>query len=129
MRVRPNGRTMDGRVENAAGARWTTKFDRGAAHHAQLTTHMDRGRERGGARGRAHDERDRGGGDRDDRDHGRGGDRAVAKNVIFMVGDGLSIAARDATRLATVGKDGQLQMDSLRYAAGRTPTRWTRRRP
>ena len=33
-----------------------------------------------------------------------------------MVGDGLSIAARDATRLATVGKDGQLQMDSLRYA-------------
>lgn len=57
-----------------------------------------------------------GGGDRDERDHGRGGDRAVAKNVIFMVGDGLSLAARDATRLATVGKDGQLEMDSLRYA-------------
>ncbi|MET0789615.1 MAG: alkaline phosphatase [Cellulomonas sp.] len=52
------------------------------------------------------------GGDRDDR--GRGGDRA--KNVIFLVGDGLSLAARDATRLATVGKDGQLAMDSLRYA-------------
>ena len=56
-----------------------------------------------------------GGGDRD-RDRGRGGDRAVAKNVIFMVGDGLSLAARDATRLATVGQDGQLAMDSLRYA-------------
>ena len=53
-----------------------------------------------------------GGDDRDDR--GRG-DRH-AKNVIFMVGDGLSIAARDATRLATVGKDGQLAMDTLRYA-------------
>jgi alkaline phosphatase len=49
-------------------------------------------------------------------DRGRGGDRAVAKNVIVMVGDGLSLAARDATRLATVGQDGQLAMDSLRYA-------------
>ncbi|KQY44389.1 alkaline phosphatase [Cellulomonas sp. Root137] len=49
-------------------------------------------------------------------DRGRGNDRVVAKNVIFMVGDGLSIAAREATRLATVGQDGQLEMDSLRYA-------------
>ncbi|WP_243884285.1 alkaline phosphatase [Cellulomonas fengjieae] len=57
-----------------------------------------------------------GGGDRDERDRGRGQDRAVAKNVILMVGDGLSIAAREATRLATVGKDGELAMDSLRYA-------------
>ncbi|WP_315093581.1 alkaline phosphatase [uncultured Cellulomonas sp.] len=52
----------------------------------------------------------------DDVERWRGGDRAVAKNVIFMVGDGLSLAARDATRLATVGQGGQLAMDSLRYA-------------
>ena len=39
-----------------------------------------------------------------------------ARNVILMVGDGLSIAARDATRLVTVGRDGKLAMDSLDYA-------------
>jgi alkaline phosphatase len=54
-----------------------------------------------------------------DPDHGRG-DRGrtdgTVKNVIVMVGDGLSLAARDATRLATVGQDGQLAMDSLQYA-------------
>ncbi len=49
----------------------------------------------------------------DHRDRGRS---ATARNVIFLVGDGLSIAAREATRLATVGKDGQLEMDQLRYA-------------
>ncbi len=54
--------------------------------------------------------------------HGRGGGwpghghQERARNVVLMVGDGLSIAARDATRLATVGQDGQLAMDSLRYA-------------
>ncbi|MDM8086442.1 alkaline phosphatase [Cellulomonas cellasea] len=57
----------------------------------------------GGAQG------DRGGGD-----HGSGGQ--TAKNVILIVGDGMSIAARDAIRLATVGQDGQLAMDALRYA-------------
>ena len=56
---------------------------------------------------------DRGGGhDRGDRGHGN----QTAKNVILVVGDGLSIAARDAIRLATVGQDGQLAMDQLRYA-------------
>ena len=107
---------MDGTVENAAGARWTTMFDRG--RHTMLNSRrtwigagsaavLAAGLTTSGIAG---------GGDRDDRDHGRGGERAVARNVIFMVGDGLSIAARDAMRLATVGKDGQLQMDSLRYA-------------
>ncbi len=51
----------------------------------------------------------------DGRGDGRGrGERA--RNVVLLVGDGLSMAARDATRLATVGQDGQLAMDSLRYA-------------
>lgn len=45
---------------------------------------------------------------------GHGEQRAT--NVILMVGDGLSIAARDAIRLSTVGQDGQLAMDTLRYA-------------
>jgi alkaline phosphatase len=49
---------------------------------------------------------------RDNRSRGNG----TAKNVILMVGDGLSIAAREATRLYTVGQDGELQMDQLRYA-------------
>ncbi|MCU1430933.1 MAG: Alkaline phosphatase, partial [Actinotalea sp.] len=52
-------------------------------------------------------------GDDDDRGHRDG---RAARNVILVVGDGLSMAARDATRLATVGQDGQLAMDSLRYA-------------
>ncbi len=55
--------------------------------------------------------------DREDRDgrDGRGrGERA--RNVVLLVGDGLSMAARDATRLFSVGQDGRLAMDSLRYA-------------
>lgn len=47
-------------------------------------------------------------------DRGRGA--KPAKNVILLVGDGLSIAAREAIRLWTVGQDGELAMDSLRYA-------------
>lgn len=47
-----------------------------------------------------------------DRGHGA----KPAKNVILLVGDGLSIAAREAIRLWTVGQDGELAMDSLRYA-------------
>ncbi|MBX9246154.1 alkaline phosphatase [Actinotalea ferrariae] len=50
-------------------------------------------------------------------DHGdRGRGHGTARNVILMVGDGLSIAARDATRLATVGQGNLLAMDSLEYA-------------
>jgi alkaline phosphatase len=48
-------------------------------------------------------------------DKGRG-DPKAATNVILVVGDGMSIAAREAIRLASVGKDGELAMDSLRYA-------------
>ncbi|WP_246131267.1 alkaline phosphatase [Cellulomonas aerilata] len=40
----------------------------------------------------------------------------TAKNVILVVGDGLSIAAREAARLHFVGQDGELEMDQLRYA-------------
>ncbi|QCB93003.1 alkaline phosphatase [Cellulomonas shaoxiangyii] len=53
-------------------------------------------------------------------EHGRGGAGPAARNVVLLVGDGLSIAARDAIRLATVGQDGELAMDGLRYAG------WTR---
>jgi alkaline phosphatase len=49
---------------------------------------------------------------RDNRSRSNG----TAENVILMVGDGLGIAAREATRLHTVGQDGELAMDQLRYA-------------
>lgn len=54
----------------------------------------------------------------DDVQRGGGGHgpSGTAKNVVLVVGDGLSIAARDAIRLATVGQDGLLEMDQLRYA-------------
>ncbi|WP_182111394.1 MULTISPECIES: alkaline phosphatase [unclassified Actinotalea] len=48
--------------------------------------------------------------------NGHGNGRDQARNVVLLVGDGLSIAAREATRLATVGQDGELAMDSLEYA-------------
>ena len=41
---------------------------------------------------------------------------AVARNVIFIQGDGMGIAHRELIRLATRGKNGSLAMDSLRYA-------------
>jgi len=63
----------------------------------------DRGDGRGG---------DRGGG------HGHGNDRA--RNVIFIQGDGLGLSHRELIRLATVGKDGQLAMDSLEHAGWTT---------
>ncbi|MCC2333520.1 alkaline phosphatase [Cellulomonas wangsupingiae] len=58
-------------------------------------------------------------------DDARGGERGKphpqrARNVVLLVGDGLGIGARDAIRLATVGHDGTLAMDQLRYAG------WTR---
>ncbi|QGQ18751.1 alkaline phosphatase [Cellulomonas sp. JZ18] len=52
-----------------------------------------------------------------------GGGSRPARNVVLLVGDGLGIAARDAIRLATVGRDGELAMDGLRYAG------WTRTDP
>jgi len=60
----------------------------------------------------------------DERIDGQGKERgrgtATARNVVLVVGDGLGIGAREAIRLATVGQDGQLAMDGLRYAG------WTR---
>ncbi|WP_238402594.1 alkaline phosphatase [Cellulomonas sp. H30R-01] len=55
-------------------------------------------------------------GDQDVTGGDRGGSSRTAKNVVLVVGDGLSIAAREAIRLSTVGKDGETAMDSLRYA-------------
>ncbi|MGK5684919.1 alkaline phosphatase [Actinoplanes sp. URMC 104] len=41
------------------------------------------------------------------------GDRRVARNVIFMVGDGMAAAHREAARLHLAGLTGKLAMDSL----------------
>ncbi len=43
-------------------------------------------------------------------------DRAAARNVIFMVGDGMAAAHREAARLNLTGLDGQLAMDRLPYS-------------
>jgi len=50
--------------------------------------------------------------------HGDGhhGKSDRARNVIFIQGDGLGLSHRELIRLATVGKDGQLAMDSLEFA-------------
>jgi alkaline phosphatase len=55
--------------------------------------------------------------DGEDRDEGGRGDdgRDRARNVIFIVGDGMGIAHRELIRLTTVGRDGELEMDQLRY--------------
>ncbi|WP_324651763.1 alkaline phosphatase [Georgenia sp. H159] len=57
-------------------------------------------------RGRGHEARD---------DWRNGRDRQRAKNVIFIVGDGMGIAHREAIRLATVGREGDLEMNQLLY--------------
>ncbi len=46
--------------------------------------------------------------------------RERARNVIFIQGDGMGLSHREAIRLATVGKDGELAMDSLEYAGWTT---------
>lgn len=46
-------------------------------------------------------------------DHGRS---ERARNVIFIQGDGMGLSQREVVRLASVGKDGQLAMDSLQFA-------------
>jgi alkaline phosphatase len=43
-------------------------------------------------------------------DHGHG---SRARNVIFIQGDGMGIAARELIRLATVGQDGELAMNRM----------------
>lgn len=66
---------------------------------------------------------DGGPGDRDRGGHGRPDDRwrgERARNVIFIQGDGLGMSHREVIRLATVGKDGQLAMDSLEHAGWTT---------
>jgi alkaline phosphatase len=49
----------------------------------------------------------------DARDEARG---FAARNVIFLHGDGMGPSHRELTRLATIGQDGELVMDQLRYA-------------
>ena len=46
-----------------------------------------------------------------------------AENVIIIVGDGMGIAHRELIRLATVGHDGQLVMNQLRFQG------WTQTEP
>ncbi|NKX91926.1 alkaline phosphatase [Sanguibacter hominis ATCC BAA-789] len=48
-----------------------------------------------------------------DKKHHR--DDTRAKNVIFIVGDGMGIAHRELIRLATVGRDAELEMDQMPY--------------
>ena len=48
-------------------------------------------------------------------DDGRGRDEGRARNVIFIVGDGMGIAHRELIRLTTVGRDGELAMNELRH--------------
>jgi alkaline phosphatase len=48
---------------------------------------------------------------------GGGGEREqTARNVIFVLGDGMGASARTLIRLATTGHDGDLAMNRLRYA-------------
>jgi alkaline phosphatase len=49
-------------------------------------------------------------------------DRARARNVIFMVGDGMAAAHREAARLHLAGLTGQLAMDRLPYSGLYTTT-------
>lgn len=50
-------------------------------------------------------------------DRGQGArDQGKAKNVILFIGDGMGSAQRNAARLAGVGLEGNLAMDSLPYA-------------
>jgi alkaline phosphatase len=44
----------------------------------------------------------------------------TAKNVIFINGDGMSAAHREAARLRFHGLNGKLQMDSLRWSGNLT---------
>jgi alkaline phosphatase len=52
----------------------------------------------------------------DDHDDGGHRDGGRAKNVIFLHGDGLGASQRELVRLTTVGRDGDLAMNRLRYA-------------
>jgi len=51
-------------------------------------------------------------GDREEPADG-GGDQATAKSVILLVGDGMGAAHRTAARLYSVGREGELAMDTL----------------
>ena len=45
-----------------------------------------------------------------------GGDQATAKNVVLLIGDGMGAAHRTAARLYSVGREGELAMDTLPFA-------------
>ena len=48
--------------------------------------------------------------------HGGHGHGKKARNVIFIQGDGMGIAHRELIRLATKGQNGELAMNTMRYA-------------
>ncbi len=56
------------------------------------------------------------GGFDDDRDDDRGGGRR-ARNVIFFIGDGMGVSTVTATRVYSVGVDGQLVIDQFPHTA------------
>jgi alkaline phosphatase len=55
-------------------------------------------------------------GDQGDRDSGSGANRR-ARNVIFFIGDGMGVSTVTATRVYSVGVDGQLVLDQFPHTA------------
>ena len=53
------------------------------------------------------------GGDEETPDAGAGGDHGTAQNVILLIGDGMGTSHRTAARLYSVGRGGELAMDTL----------------
>ena len=53
----------------------------------------------------------------------------VARNVIYVQGDGMGITQREFLRLALAGRTGELRMKRSRPPGWSTPRRWTPRRP
>ena len=56
------------------------------------------------------------GGDEETPEAGAGGDHSTAQNVILLIGDGMGTAHRTAARLYSVGRQGELTMDTLPIA-------------
>jgi alkaline phosphatase len=57
------------------------------------------------------------GGSGDDRDDDRGRTGRRARNVIFFIGDGMGVSTVTATRVYSVGVDGQLVLDQFPHTA------------
>src|ERR687891_551516 len=57
------------------------------------------------------------GGFNDQDDDRQGGGRRRARNVIFFIGDGMGVSTVTATRIYSVGVDGQLVVDQFPHTA------------